>query len=98
MPAAFLSAVEAVLADTGVNTPIDDFRSLCSVVIGTFFWGPHIRSNMLDAVDRTLLLCERTETGVAGMFSSFEDHADEDRVCFRREEEDLRCKFSASLA
>lgn len=83
----------AVLADTGVNTPMDDFRSEnSSVDAGLLFDPPHTLSNILDALDRTLSLDEeRAESGVKGDAASdpAEDHAEyeDDRVCDRVEVE-----------
>lgn len=55
--------VDAVFADTGVNEPMVDCGSACKEIVVLDFGCPHMRSKMLDAVERMLLALDLCDTG-----------------------------------
>lgn len=57
------SDVDAVFADTGVNEPMVDCGSACKDTVVLAFGCPHMRSKMLDAVERMLLALDLCDMG-----------------------------------
>jgi len=53
----------AVLAETGVNAPMEDLSSAWREIVGPVLGFPQTRKNMLDAVEQTLVVRERREAG-----------------------------------